>query len=82
MDPLEQATKQDTGSDSTIWDHLGDCYQSLNRLVDAKSAWEKALKKAEEEKFPDNKLIDKIKAKLKDQAGVAASPKPATPANP
>lgn len=82
LDPLEQATKKETGGDSTIWDHLGDCYQSLSRLPDAKVSWEKALKKAEEEKYPDAKLIEKIKAKLKDQAGVATSPKPATPNNP
>ncbi len=82
LEPLEQATKKETGGDSTIWDHLGDCYQSLSRLPDAKVAWEKALKKAEEEKYPDAKLIEKLKAKLKDQAGVAASPKPATPNNP
>jgi len=74
VDPLEKAVKLQSAGDGTIHDHLGDVYLRLNREADARKAWEAALKEAEAEKQPDAKLIDKIKAKLKDPASAAAQP--------
>lgn len=77
--PLEKAAHQDSNGDGTIWDHLGDCYQSLKRLPEARKAWQKALEKSQAEKYPDEKLIEKIKIKLGDQGD---APQPAKPGNP
>jgi len=62
---LEQATQLESGSDTTIWDHLGDCYQSMKQSEKAKTAWKKALELGEESSSPDKKLLEKIKQKLK-----------------
>ncbi|GAB4146726.1 MAG: hypothetical protein Tsb009_19550 [Planctomycetaceae bacterium] len=62
---LQKAAKSPRGGDATIWDHLGDCYNRLNKKKEARDAWEKALKQAKSEKKPDEKLIKKIEAKLK-----------------
>ncbi len=82
IEPLEKATKKRTGGDGTIWDHLGDCYHAAARTPEAVDCWKKALADAEKEKHPDEKLIEKIKQKLKDHAGSATDPKPAKPGNP
>lgn len=62
--PLEKATQQPGSTDATIWDHLGDCYARLKQNEKAREAWEKALKQAKDESRPDEKLIQKIEAKL------------------
>lgn len=80
VEPLEKAVKLQSGGDGTIHDHLGDVYLRLNREADARKAWEAALKEAEAETQPDAKLIDRIKAKLKDPQSAAATP--AQPKNP
>lgn len=82
IEPLEKATKKRQGGDGTIWDHLGDCYHAVARTPEAVDCWKKALADAEKEKHPDEKLIEKIKQKLKDHAGAATDPKPAKPGNP
>ncbi|HET6425306.1 MAG TPA: tetratricopeptide repeat protein [Planctomycetaceae bacterium] len=82
LEPLEKATKKRQGGDGTIWDHLGDCYHALTRTAEAVDCWKKALADAEKEKHPDTKLIEKIKQKLKDHGGKAATPKPAAEGNP
>jgi len=61
---LEKATKLPNGGDATIWDHLGDCYDKLGRKNDAVNAWKKSLNKARSDRFPDTKLIEKVKQKL------------------
>lgn len=82
IEPLEKAAQMRKGGDGTIWDHLGDVYHRLGKLPPAVEAWKKALAEAEKEKHPDAKLIEKIKAKLKDQDGADKGPKPAQPGNP
>ena len=80
LKPLEASANHDSGGDATIWDHLGDCYESLKRHDDAVAAWKKALTKAQAEKSPDEKLIEKIKTKLGKEAGeTKATEAPAKP---
>jgi tetratricopeptide (TPR) repeat protein len=62
---LEKAVAQPTGSDATIWDHLGDCYDRLKERDKALDAWKKALNDAQQDPFPDKKLIQRIQEKLK-----------------
>jgi len=66
---LERAVKSPSGSDATIWDHLGDCYSRLKIHDKAAEAWKKALTDAKQEPFPDKKLIESLQAKLKPGAG-------------
>ncbi len=61
---LEKAVNLPNGGDSTIWDHLGDCYHRLKKTDKAKSAWQKALKDAQKDAKPDEKLIKRIEQKL------------------
>ena len=68
IEPLEKAAKMRKGGDGTIWDHLGDAYHKLGKLPAAADAWKKALEQAEAEKHPDEKLIERIKTKLKEHA--------------
>jgi tetratricopeptide (TPR) repeat protein len=82
VEPLEKATSMQSGGDGTIWDHLGDCYHRLSQLDKAVPAWEKALEKSQAEKYPDEKLIERIKAKLNEHRPKAGTPKPATPDKP
>lgn len=68
---LQKATKLPTGDDATIWEHLGDCYQRLQKTEQAREAWQKALKRAQEESRPDEELIERIQQKLKTGKGIA-----------
>lgn len=68
IEPLEKAAKMRKGGDGTIWDHLGDAYHKLGKLPAAADAWKKALEQAQAEKHPDEKLIERIKTKLKEHA--------------
>ena len=74
---LEKAVKQPNGGDSTIWDHLGDCYSKLSKKDKAIDAWQKALKDARSDAKPDKKLLGKIEKKLK-EAGVKVEPAAST----
>ncbi|MGE3316693.1 MAG: tetratricopeptide repeat protein, partial [Planctomycetaceae bacterium] len=62
---LEKAISKPTGSDATIWEHLGDCYEKLNKADKAHEAYEKAIKDAKEDSRPDEKLIQRLEEKLK-----------------
>lgn len=61
---LEKATKLPGGGDSTILDHLADCYHKLNKNQQATALWKKALEAAQKASPPDAKLIDQIQKKL------------------
>jgi len=74
---LEKATVLPGGGDATIWDHLGDCQQKLGRQQEAVASWKKALEKARKARFPDKKLIGKLRKKL----GIT-EPEPAPAAKP
>jgi tetratricopeptide (TPR) repeat protein len=62
---LQKAIASPGGSDGTIWEHLGDCHELLKDHVKAVDVWKKALKEAQEESYPDTKLIERLKDKLK-----------------
>jgi tetratricopeptide (TPR) repeat protein len=61
---LEKAVKKSTGGDETLWDHLGDLYDRLQQADKARDAWTKALEAAKKATKPDQKLIEKVEAKL------------------
>ncbi|MBI3407547.1 MAG: tetratricopeptide repeat protein [Planctomycetes bacterium] len=47
---LEHAAKADGGQDPVIYDHLGDVYMRMERVDQARAAWEKALHLYQHEK--------------------------------
>ncbi|WP_197995096.1 tetratricopeptide repeat protein [Gimesia panareensis] len=61
---LEKASKLPGGGDSTILDHLADCYHELNKNEQARELWKKALDAARKASPPDSKLIDQLQQKL------------------
>lgn len=61
---LERANKLPGGGDSTILDHLADCYHKLNKTKEAEELWKKALEEARKSSAPDAKLIEQIQKKL------------------
>ena len=64
---LEKASKLPAGADTTIWDHLGDCYDRLKEPKKAISAWKQALKYAQDNPRQDKKILARIQQKLKNQ---------------
>jgi Tfp pilus assembly protein PilF len=62
---LRSSEKSTTSGDATIWDHVGDVYQAMNRGDEAKKYWTKALELAKSAPKPSGELISKIEAKLK-----------------
>ena len=64
---LQKAVSKPTGSDATIWDHLGDCYQKLNKPEKAKDSWQKALDEAKQQSPVDENIIEKLEEKLKEK---------------
>lgn len=62
---LQKAVASPGGSDGTIWEHLGDCYDLLKNRDKAVEAWTKGLKDAREDSYPDAKLIERLQDKLK-----------------
>lgn len=64
LENLKKAADNLDDTDATIIDHLGDSYHKLGRKAEAVDAWTKALKKAQEQTHPDQKVIDAIKKKL------------------
>lgn len=62
---LQKAISSPGGSDGTIWEHLGDCDELLKHHDKAVDAWKKGLKDAQEDAYPDTKLIERLKDKLK-----------------
>jgi tetratricopeptide (TPR) repeat protein len=61
---LQQAAASPQGSDGTIAEHLGDCYSKLNSSEKARETWQRALKEAREDSYPDAKLIKRLEGKL------------------
>ncbi len=55
--------------DATIFDHLGDCYDRLDRSEKAVEFWKKALEFAKKAAKPDPKMIQKIEDKLQKKTG-------------
>lgn len=76
VDYLQRATKEETGQDAVIWDHLGDAYRKTENFADAKKSWEKAVelyKKDEQAKDQD-----KVKA-IEQKLDFLDNPEPAPP---
>ena len=61
---LEQAASLPRGEDSTIFDHLGDVHDKLGNKDKAVEAWRKALELEEADSHPDEKIVERVKAKL------------------
>lgn len=61
---LERAVEDSDKGDGVLWDHLGDCYHKLNLPDKAREAWKTALEHERNERFPSEKLIKEIEAKL------------------
>jgi Tfp pilus assembly protein PilF len=61
---LEKAAAAPGGADATISEHLGDCYAKMNKPDKAKDAWQKAIKDAKDDPYPDAKLIQRLEEKL------------------
>jgi tetratricopeptide (TPR) repeat protein len=70
---LERAVALPDGDDPTLWDHLGDVYARLGRLVQAQSAYERSIQIFEEhrtrprdERFRDaRRKLEQIKAQVR-----------------
>jgi len=75
---LERAVDRAAGiSDETLWDHLGDVLHRLEQPEKALDAWQHALKSAQKASRPDEKLIGRLKEKIKQQQADAGALKPA-----
>ncbi|HCS51734.1 tetratricopeptide repeat protein [Rubinisphaera sp.] len=61
---LEKAVEGSEEGDTVLWDHLGDCYQAIDKTEKAKEAWSNALKQEQAAKYPDQEIITKLKEKL------------------
>ncbi len=61
---LEKAVEGSEEGDTVLWDHLGDCYQAIDKTEKAKEAWSNALKQEQAAKYPDEDMITKLKEKL------------------
>ncbi|MGE5194162.1 MAG: tetratricopeptide repeat protein, partial [Deltaproteobacteria bacterium] len=62
---LEKAVKNSPGAgDETLWEHLADVHERLNRPAQAVDNWKKSLDFAEKAQYPDKKLIERVKEKI------------------
>ncbi len=61
---LKKASEHPNGGDSTIFDHLGDCYIKLKNKTEASKAWNSAIQHARKQSDPDQDKIQKIQAKI------------------
>jgi tetratricopeptide (TPR) repeat protein len=62
---LEKAVKNSPGAgDETLWEHLGDVYDSLRQPAKALASWKTALEFADKASLPDKKLIERVKEKV------------------
>lgn len=61
-DYIQRALDLSTGSNATLWDHLGDVYYRLGQHDKAKSSWQKAIDQGAEK--PED-MERKIKEGLK-----------------
>lgn len=70
---LERAVALPDGEDPTLWDHLGDVYARMGRLVEAQSAFERSIQLFEEtrtrpkdERFRDvRRKLEQIKTQVR-----------------
>lgn len=79
---MEQAIADRGATDATLFDHLGDIYERLQKLDKAVEAWKKAQTAAQAEKRPDAKFLSRLEEKLKSRAPTEGQPKPESPQNP
>ncbi|MBS0264957.1 MAG: tetratricopeptide repeat protein [Planctomycetes bacterium] len=62
---LEKAVKNQQGvGDETLFEHLAEAYDRAKQPEKALEAWKKSLELAEKSKNPDQKLIERVKARL------------------
>lgn len=80
---LEKAVEKiGKGGDDTVWDHLGDVYDSMGNSAKALECWRKSLESAKVQPRPDEKLIGKVEEKIRNREKTASEPgakKPGTP---
>lgn len=63
---LEKAIKISTSSgDETLYDHLGDAYERLDKPEQALAAYQKSLELARQAAYPDRKLLERVEQKVK-----------------
>ena len=77
VEPLEKAARQsseNTATDSTIFEHLGDVYFQLRETTKAKGAWTSAEKAASKANPPDKRLSE-MRKKLDSLRKLDALPK-------
>ena len=80
---LEKSIKISTGTgDETLYEHVGDVYDKLQQPAKAEEAWKKSLELARQAAYPDQKLIDRVAEKLKNQKQDAGKLKPAQSGSP
>ena len=79
---LEKAVEKPSGTDATLWDHLGDIYEQLQQGDKAIAAWKKALAASTTDARPDQKLVTRIQEKLKARTGASGGVRPAQPNSP
>lgn len=79
---MEKAIAEAGASDATLWEHLGDIYERLQKTDKAVEAWNKSLTSAQMDKRPDAKLVARLTEKLKGRTQTNGQPKPETPGNP
>lgn len=81
---LEKAVKigQSGSGDETLWDHLGDIQDKLQRSADALNSWKKALISAKKATRPDAKLISRLEEKIKAAEANPSKLKPQKPGSP
>ena len=84
VEPLEKAVKklnETSGTDATIYEHLGDVYFQLQESGKARTAWQSAVKAATKSSPPDKRLPE-IRKKLDSLEKLGQVPRPATGDNP
>lgn len=77
VEPLEKAARQssdNTATDSTIFEHLGDVYFQLREMAKAKAAWTAAEKASSKANPPDKRLVE-VRKKLDSLKKLGALPK-------
>ncbi|MFO0966525.1 MAG: tetratricopeptide repeat protein [Gemmataceae bacterium] len=63
---LQRAVKLPGGEDAALWDHLGDAYYRVERFIEARSAWETAIRLFEKEATRrHDERLEETRTKLK-----------------
>ena len=66
---LEKAIKLPGGEDSTIVEHLGDCFDKLDDKEQAVKRWKESLKIEKSAPYPDDTVVKRLEGKLKESSG-------------